>query len=328
VASQGRNIVVVGASAGGLQALEQLVSLLPADLPASVFVVQHLAPENSGVALLERLSTHALACKVAADGEAFRRNTIYIAPADHHLLVKPRTLLVTKGARENRFRPAIDPLFRSAAVAHGPRAIGVVLTGYLDDGTAGMEAIHQCGGTTIVQDPAEAAYPDMPNNVLRHMAVDHCVPLKGIATLVDRLTRERAGPRRAVPEDLRSESTIAERVLSDVQRVDGLGDQVPFNCPNCGGVLWQVVESDTKRFRCHVGHSYTARALLTAQSEKIEETLWVSLRMFEERRNLLRGMTERQRTPAAERSWRERIREAEKHIERLKDMLRSTTTQA
>lgn len=158
--SRGRDIIVIGTSAGGLEAVDALIGELPSDLSAAIFIVQHLAPENTAAALLTRLGKHkAFACKLATNGERFTAGKIYIARSDYHLLVKKNHLLVTKGARENRYRPSIDAPFRSAATTHGPRVIGVVLTGMLDDGTAGLIAIHKCGGVTVVQDPKDATYP-------------------------------------------------------------------------------------------------------------------------------------------------------------------------
>jgi two-component system, chemotaxis family, protein-glutamate methylesterase/glutaminase len=318
--SKGRNIVAVGTSAGGLEALDEVVGQLPADIPASIFIVQHLAPEGSGGPLLERLSRHkAFRSKLAIHGERFEPGRIYIAPSDHHLLIKKETLLVTKGARENRNRPGIDPLFRSAAVNHGPHVIGVVLTGMLDDGTAGLMAIGKCGGVTVVQDPDEAAYPGMAQSALANLQVDHCVRLAEMGPLLDRLAREPARKNKPVPEDVKTEAIIAERVLSDISAVNGLGDLVPYNCPNCGGVLWNMKASGTQRFRCHTGHSFTAATLLASQSEKIEETLWIALRMFEERRNLLNTMASK--TSARGTSTHARAREAKVHIERIRAIL-------
>ena len=316
----GRNIIVIGTSAGGLEALDQLVRQLPADIPAAVFIVQHLAPEVSGEALVHQLGRHAsFQCKLAGDGEVFRPGRIYIAPPDNHLLIKGNRLLVTKGARENRNRPGIDPLFRSAAVTHGPHVIGVILTGMLDDGTAGLIAIRKCGGVTVVQDPAEAAYPAMPQSALANLKVDHCVRLADMGKLLDRLSREPAGKRKPIPADVKTEAIIAERILSDVSAVDGLGELVPYNCPNCGGVLWEMDQPVVKRFRCHTGHSFTAASLLASQTERIEETLWMALRMFEERKNLLNSQP-----PArggARGATAERIREAESHIQRIRAIL-------
>jgi two-component system, chemotaxis family, protein-glutamate methylesterase/glutaminase len=169
----------------------------------------------------------------------------------------------------------------------------VVLTGLLDDGTAGLIAIKKCGGVTVVQDPKDAAYPAMPQSALDNLKIDYCVPLSEMGQILERLTHERPRKDGAVPPDVRTEAVIAERVLSDIEQVNDLGNQVPYNCPNCGGVLWEMDHPDIRRFRCHTGHSFTESALLTSQSEKIEETLWTSLRMFEERKNLLNSMAAR-----------------------------------
>jgi two-component system chemotaxis response regulator CheB len=323
--NKGRNIIVVGSSAGGLEALDQLIAELPKDLPAAIFIVQHMAPEANGQALLRRLSKRkTLPCQLATDGASFKTGRIYIAPSDNHLLIKNRTVLVTKGARENRDRPGIDPLFRSAAVTHGPGVIGVILTGMLDDGTAGLIAIKKCGGITVVQDPKDAAYPDMPQSALANLKVDYCVPISEMGPLLERLTHQRRGKSKPVPDDVRTEAIIAERVLSDVAQVNGLGDQVPYNCPNCGGVLWEMNNPDIRRFRCHTGHSFTELALLTSQSEKIEETLWTSLRMFEERKNLLNSMAQREVSSKRKSAVAQRAKQAEVHIERIKAMLRAS----
>jgi two-component system, chemotaxis family, protein-glutamate methylesterase/glutaminase len=325
--SHSRHIIVIGTSAGGLEVLDALIGQLPTDLPATIFIVQHLSPENNGRALLSRLGRHkAFDCKLATDGETFVRGKVYIAPADTHLLVKKTTLLVTKGARENRFRPGIDPLFRSAAVSHGSSVIGIVLTGMLDDGTVGLKAIKDCGGVTVVQDPKDAVYPDMPQSAINNVKVDHCVPIAEMGSLIERLTHEPAGKSAPVPEDIRIEALIAERVLSDVSQVDALGRQVPYNCPNCGGVLWKMDKSKSERYRCHTGHSFTAPALLVSQSNKIEETLWTSLRMFEERKNLLNNMARTARSGKG--AYIERAKESEVHIERIRAMLLDPQTKA
>jgi two-component system chemotaxis response regulator CheB len=322
MSKKGRDIVVVGASAGGLEALDGLIAQLPGRLPASIFIVQHLAPENSGVPLLDKLSQHkTFKCRMAGDGEAFRSGCIYIAPADQHLLIKGRKLLVTKGARENRYRPGVDPLFRSAAVSHGPAVVGVVLTGLLDDGTSGATAIKRCGGVAVAQDPKDAEYPDMPRSALAGGGVDYSAPLAELGALLKKLVRGPRGRPRPVPRDIRSEAEIAERVLSDVAQVNILGDQVPYNCPNCGGVLWEMKQPKVGRYRCHTGHSFTASALLTSQDERVEETLWISLRMFEERKNLLNKMARTEVGASRKQNYDERLKETEVHIDRIRGML-------
>jgi two-component system chemotaxis response regulator CheB len=320
--SRGRNIIAIGCSAGGLEALDALIGQLPTDLSAAIFIVQHMAPESSGVALLQRLSRHkAFDPKLAENGERFRAGRIYIAPPDYHLLLKKTTLLVSKGARENRNRPGIDPLFRSAAVAHGARVIGVVLTGLLDDGTAGLMAIKRCGGVSVVQDPRDAAYAAMPQSAIDNADVDYCVPIRDMGSLLATLVSQPHGRSKAPPQDVRTEAEIAERVLSDVSQVNGLGEQVPYNCPNCGGVLWQIDAAGKQRFRCHTGHSFTRATLLASQSEKIEEVLWISLRMFEERRNLLTSMSKSGVRGTVRRSQQERLKQTEEYIERIRAML-------
>jgi two-component system, chemotaxis family, protein-glutamate methylesterase/glutaminase len=320
--NKGRYIIVIGTSGGGLDALDNLIGQLPSDLPASIFIVQHMAPENTADALIHKLSRHrSFHCRLAKNGESFKPGRIYIAPPDNHLLVKKNNLLVTKGARENRNRPAIDPLFRSAAVTHGPSVIGVVLTGMLDDGTAGLIAIKKGGGVTVVQDPRDADYPAMPQSALNHLKVDYCGPIAEMGRLLEKLCHERPGNTKSIPKDISTEAEIAERVLSDVAQVNGLGSLVPYNCPNCGGVLWEIASADVKRYRCHTGHSFSVSSLLTSQSEKIEETLWVSLRMFEERKNLLNNIAQQQTKVKGKSPAAQRARETQVHIERIKAML-------
>lgn len=330
-------LIVVGTSAGGLDALTRLVAQLPADLPAAILIVQHIPADATGEASLRALQkASTLPCAHARHGEAFKAGHVYLAPPDHHMMVKKGSFLITKGARENGWRPSIDPLFRSAAVAHGNRVIGVVLTGYLDDGAAGLVAIERCGGVCVVQDPADAAYPDMPQNALEQVKTALRVPIAEMGAVLARLVQGKPGKRPAVPEDIVIEARIAERVLSDLPSVEAVGDQVPYNCPGCGGVLWEVKEGDALRYRCHTGHAYTAPILLAEQSAKIEETLWIALRMFEERRNLLAKMSrtgpvrakrDRARMPGVGNaeiysSTAERAKEAAKHIERIRALLR------
>jgi two-component system, chemotaxis family, protein-glutamate methylesterase/glutaminase len=261
-------------------------------------------------------------CEEAKNGSALKDGHVYLAPPDHHLMITKGKMLVTKGARENRSRPGIDPLFRSAAVAYRSKVVGVVLTGYLDDGTAGMIAIKRCGGVCVVQEPRDAAYPDMPQNVLNQIKVDHVVPLAEMGALLATLVEKPARKDKAVPRDVAIEAKIAERVLSDLSSVEAVGEQVPFNCPGCGGVLWEVAKGEVLRYRCHTGHAYTSSVLLAEQTAKIEETLWIALRMFEERRNLLTTMGERNGRgflPSAA----ARAKESEVHINRIRAMLRS-----
>jgi two-component system chemotaxis response regulator CheB len=321
----GRDIVVIGTSAGGLETLDQLTGQLPEGFSAAIFIVQHLHPEHTPQALLHKLSRHkTFHCKIAEDGEAFERGKIYLAPSDAHLLIKETTLLVRRGARENRYRPAVDPLFRSAAVAHGPRVIGVVLTGMLDDGTSGLVAIHRCGGVTVVQDPSDALYPDMPRSALNNDHVNYCVPVAEMGRLLDKLSREIPEKAVPIPDDVRIEAEIAERVLLGIEEMRGLGTQVLYTCPSCGGSLWEMKDPDGERYRCHTGHTFTAAALSNDQSKKIEETLWIALRMFEERKNLSKNMAHKQDSPRMKQMYEQNAQEAEKHIDLIRSLLLAT----
>jgi len=318
----GHNIIVIGTGEGGLEALDQLVGQLPTSLAAALVIAQHMTPDDSGRALTRRLGRYkAFGAQLAREGERLKPGRIYIAPPDQHLLLKADRVLVRKGARENRNRPSVDPLFRSAAVAHGPRVIGVLLTGMQDDGAAGLLAIKRCGGVTVVQDPKDAAYAAMPQSALDRLDVDHCVPIADMAKVLTALVSKPPRKSKKIPGDIRSEAEIAERVLSDIAQVEGLGTQVPYNCPNCGGVLWEMDLPDTKRYRCHTGHSFTAPALLASQSEKIEEMLWISLRMFEERKNLLNSVGKTAAGRALKSANRRSVKLTQGYIERIRGML-------
>jgi two-component system chemotaxis response regulator CheB len=189
-------LVVIGTSAGGIEALRAIAAALPADFPAAIAIVMHLSPQSPGILddILNRAGP--LRADVARGGERLQPGHIYVAPADAHLLVEPGRLRLTRGPKENRFRPAIDPLFRTAAQVYGPAAVGVILTGNLDDGTAGLWAIKKLGGTTVVQDPADAMFPAMPESAVRHVEIDHVVPLAAIAPLLVRLTTSRSPAKR------------------------------------------------------------------------------------------------------------------------------------
>ncbi|GAB3573460.1 chemotaxis protein CheB [Hymenobacter daeguensis] len=297
-----------------------------------MLVVQHFAPESNGQHLVERLASHtALPCRLPAHGETLETGTIYLAPPDCHLLAKDGSvphLLVTKGPRENHYRPSADALFRSAAVAYGPRVVGVVLTGMLHDGTAGLEFIKRCGGLAVVQDPREAEYPSMPETALHNVDVDYVVPLSMMASLLDEITQATLLERpKAIPEDLKQEAAIAERVVGSTDEVARLGHLVPFTCPDCGGNLWEVNEGRVLRFRCHTGHAFTADSLLHSSQQSLEETLWVALRMMEERKNLLSSMA-MHGEGAYSVQQEERLEEIKKHINRLREFLLNGSTGA
>ena len=289
-----KDIIVVGASAGGIEALRVLVSGLPDDLPAAIFVVLHTSPESPGMLaeILARVGT--LPAVNAQDGARIEHGRIYVAPPDRHLLIEPRVLRVTRGPKENRFRPAVDPLFRSAAQTYGPRVIGVILTGYLDDGTAGLWTIKQLGGTTIVQDPDEALVPFMPQNALAHVKVDYCLLLEEIAPLLVRLTTEEAEEEGEfqVPKEVEIEVNIAKEQKALDAGVLRLGEPSNYACPECHGVLLQLKEGGLLRFRCHTGHAYSIESLLADITEQMDDALWNSIRAFEEGELFMRHMAE------------------------------------
>lgn len=322
VQEENNYIVVVGTSAGGMKALTNLVEQLPKDFPAPILIVQHISADATGDALLNSLNKIGKLKSIhAKQGNRIEPGYIYFAPSDHHLMVeKDGSLLVTKGAQENRSRPAIDPLFRSAAASFGNRTIGILLTGYLDDGTAGLITIQKCGGISIIQDPADADYPDMPTNALNQMTPDFCVPIAEMGGILSTLMIRKPKKQPAVPQDIIKEVKIAQRVLSDLPSVNSLGEQVPFNCPGCGGVLWKMNKGPGLRYRCHTGHAYTAASLLAEQTEKIEETMWTALRMFEERKNLLTTIANDQKGSIAA-SARERAAMSQVHIDRIRTIL-------
>jgi two-component system chemotaxis response regulator CheB len=297
-----RDIVVIGASAGGVEALLRLVRGLPATFPASVFITLHVPADATSV--LPQILSRAgpLPAVHPLEGEEFVKGRLYIAPPDHHLFLTKHRIRLSRGPRENGNRPAVDPMFRSAAVMFRNRVIGVVLTGSLDDGTAGARAVHRHGGVVVVQDPAEALFPSMPQSVVDHAAVDCIVSLKDLASTLVRLTSEEVAD---VPEDTMSDD-VAENKLSDgnvrmIENVDDHpGEPSTFGCPDCGGVLWELKDGEFTRFRCRVGHGWTGEALLAQQATNLDDALWIALRTLEERADLSRQMSKRYETRGVE----------------------------
>lgn len=290
-----KNIIVIGTSAGGIEALNALLGGLPKNLPASIFVVQHI-PGQSPSILPEILSRAGeLPATHARDGELIRPGHIYVAQPDHHLLVEePNRIRLTRGPKENRFRPAVDPLFRSAARAFGPRVIGIVLSGGLDDGTVGLLAIKRRGGLAIVQDPQEAIYPSMPLNAMRHVKVDYALPAREIASLLVKLVGEPAEEEGAYPvsEELDIEVKIAREGHALSAGVMKLGEMSPFTCPECHGTLLELKTKDPLRFRCHTGHAFTINSLVAELTENVEDSLWNAIRTIEESSMLMRHLAE------------------------------------
>jgi two-component system chemotaxis response regulator CheB len=292
--SSGHDIVVVGASAGGVEALRTIVSELPADLPAAIFVVLHIPPIATSVlpAILQRAGE--LEAAHAEDGAEIERGRIHIAPPDHHLLIQPGFIRVNRGPKENGYRPAIDPMFRTAAATYGSRVIGVVLSGVLDDGSAGLAAVKTHGGRAIVQDPAEALYPMMPESAIQAAEPDLVLPSKEVADAIVAAVHEPA-PKTMVPtgDALLDDERFIEidRAASDSPQT---GSPSGFVCPDCGGALWEMEEeSGLLKFRCRTGHGYSVETLAAEQTEVVESALWGALRALEERAAMARRMAAR-----------------------------------
>lgn len=291
------DIVAIGASAGGVEALTRLVRDLPPGLPASLFVVCHF-PSGHRSVLPEILSRAGpLLAAHAVDGETFHPGHIYIAPPDYHLLLaKDRRVQLTRGPRENHHRPAIDPLFRSAAHHYDSRVIAVVLTGFLNDGAAGLLSVRGSGGIAVVQDPADAAVASMPENAARIAGADHCVALDRLAPLLVELIQRPAaasgGPSMTTAFD--KMPNIVDADMSEQVRNERRGRVALFSCPDCGGTLWQLDEENMVQFRCHVGHIFQAETLLEDQANLLEAALWTAVRIFKERHLLAQQLAERE----------------------------------
>jgi two-component system chemotaxis response regulator CheB len=280
-----------------VEALSNLVRGLPGDLPAAVFVVLHVSAHGRSVMPRILSRAGALPAAHARDGERIEPGRIYVAPPDHHVLVKRGHIRVARGPRENGARPAVDPLFRTAARFYGPRVIGVVLSGALDDGTAGLQAIKRRGGIAVVQDPEDALYPGMPRSAMEQVDIDHVLSMAEMPALLARLAREPAAEARAaeVSSEMEIETDMAELELDAVQRHERPGAPAGFGCPECGGALWDLREGEMLRFRCRVGHAWSAGTLLAAQSDSLEVALWTALRALEESAALSQRVVERLR---------------------------------
>jgi two-component system chemotaxis response regulator CheB len=287
--------IVIGASTGGVEALLELMKALGGPLDAVIGIVLHVGSRHS--LLPELLNARAqVDAEHASDGMPLDAGRVYVAPPDCHLLFTEDRVRLSGGPRENHARPAIDPLFRSAALAWGDRAIGVVLTGDLDDGTAGLAAIKQCGGLAIVQDPATALQPSMPASALANVEVDHCLDIAGIARLLQSLAARKAAPgggQRQPPDLLVRDNAVFEGDLSvdvAIKNLGEIGTPSALTCPECGGGLWELKERNPLRYRCHTGHGFSVRTLDNAQRELAEHSLWSSVRALREREMLLRRL--------------------------------------
>ncbi len=321
-------MVVIGGSAGAIAALRELLAELPRDFPAAIFVVVHIAPE--GPALLANALARAATLPVhqARDGMELKPGAIIVAPPDQHLLLQNGVVRLNHGPRENRHRPAIDTLFRSAAVAYGARVIGVVLTGMLDDGAAGLWAIKRRGGVAIVQDPERAEYPAMPRNAMESTPIDFKGTPGEIATRLLDLAGQAARPVAAPARDLKYEADMEVEEESAIDKLDRLGERTPYTCPECGGTMWELDENGNPRFRCHVGHAYSLRSLGNAHTMQVEAALWAALRSLEQSQRLAERMANDARRRGSERSAEyqlELVRATASHADTLRRLLADAT---
>jgi len=304
-------VIAIGGSYGAMHVLLKIVSALPGDFPATLLIVTHIGARRSSLAEILAKDS-ALPVRDARDGEPVTGGVILLAPADYHMLVSEdgATIRLYHGPKENHTRPAIDPLFRSVAVAYGAHAVGVLLTGYLDDGVAGLQAIKSLGGYAIVQDPADAAAASMPSMALESVAVDRVLSSDDIGRELvrcvqpDRLESPMTTPSNDPDADLVKSGLALENRMSAGQsgfaELASIAAPSTFTCPECHGTLWQLNDKSVRRFRCHTGHAYTARVLEALQGDAVEEALWAAVRALQEREKMLRdlhaGTSDRERS--------------------------------
>jgi len=319
-----RDILAVGTSAGGVEALIHVAKGLPPNLPASVLLTIHL-PSHARSALDDVLTRAGqLPASFAEEGEVVRKSRIYIAPPDRHLLLDGDRLSLGEGPRENNARPAVDPMLRSAAVCCGPRTIGVVLTGTLGDGASGLWAVRHAGGITVVQDPKDAAFAEMPLTALNRAKPDHIVRLADIPALLAKLAHQPAGEAKPLPRSIGYEVEIARGGQSGMEEMDAIGRRSVLGCPDCGGVMWEIAEGEVSRFRCHVGHTYTAELMSLALDENLRRALASATRALEERTALARKLYTQAMAghhPLLAENWAQKIKE----FEREADIIRNST---
>jgi two-component system chemotaxis response regulator CheB len=321
-----RDIIVIGASAGGVEPLRSIVEDLRPDLPASIFIVLHLSNARPSMLaeILDRASP--LPAAFASEGARIEPGTITVAIPDHHLVLDDGQMHVTHGPAENRHRPSVDVLFRSAARSYGARVIGVVLSGVLDDGTAGLIAIKVRGGLAVIQDPSEAFAADMPRNAMRYIEVDAVLPSREIGRKLNELVMQRVESDQAAPATLEmiEENRIASLIASQTDDEDKPGVPSSIACPDCHGVLWEIQEGDLLRWRCRTGHAYSPETLIAAENGNVDKALWEAIRVLEERaalRKRLIGQARERHLPTLEKHFTHEVSETEHTVKMLRGLL-------
>jgi two-component system, chemotaxis family, protein-glutamate methylesterase/glutaminase len=321
-----RDIIVIGGSSGSLEALKTIAKGLPANLQAAVFIVNHVSPKHESY-LPEILQRNGrLPAAHAAHGEVIRRGRIYVAPPDHHLIVEDGILRLWRGPKENHSRPSLNPLFRSAAKTYGARVIGVILSGNLDDGVAGLIAVKSNGGIAVVQDPEDANYPEMPRNAMRYIDVDYCLPAAQLAPLLAELSEGPTIESGAMPmgEDADRDSLRVQQEIAEIEAGIKSNGLTMMACPDCGGPMWEFRHNELKHFQCRVGHKFSPENMLASHAETLERALWVAVRTLEERASLTREMANVARHTSGETVVQKFEREAEeaaRNAEIIRQML-------
>ena len=315
-----RNIIVVGTSAGGVEALCEMTKHLPKDLNASVFIVMHIGTETMLPQILSRSGN--LPAVRAEHEKRYERGCIYCAPPQCHLSIKDHKTILTRGPRENGHRPAIDVLFRSAARAHRSKVVGVVLSGGRDDGSAGLFTIKARGGVAIVQDPGEAITPNMPQNALNMVDVDFCLPVRQIADVLVQLTNGKATN---ITESPNGGSNMEDQATADRPTSEPPGDRIPLACPECNGPLYEIKAGELANFECFVGHRFSPESLSEQHTEALERALWTAIRKLKERAVLHKQLVERKRRNKGEDGLMKRLEEsvvtAESDLKLLREIL-------
>jgi two-component system chemotaxis response regulator CheB len=307
-----RDIIVIGGSSGSLGPLKAMVRELPADFPASIFIVNHVSPTHESYLGAILMRHGRLPAATAVHGEAIRPGRIYVAPPDHHLIIEHGYLRLWRGPKENHTRPSINPTFRSAAKAYGPRVIGVILSGLLDDGTAGLIAVKVNQGVVVVQDPEDAEHDEMPRSALRYIEADYVVPAARLAPLLLELTQETIETGvTSMGEPADKHSQQVKQDIAAIEAGEKANALTMMVCPDCSGPLWEFREGEFKHFQCRVGHKFSPESILASHAETLERALWVAVRTLDERSSLTREMANVARHTASETVIQRFEREAE-----------------